>query len=375
MSDQRINRLIEEALDLRYSRRRIAKRASALGLSASAVGAILTATTGGAQEASPAASPAADAEAFPEDIVAKAQEEGKVVLYTSLDTKIVEAIIQGFMDRFDIEVEFFRAGSAEVSIKVLQEAEAGRLGADVIDASDVAAFFVMKDRGILAEYESPFRATIDASLMDTDAAWTACRLTHGVTQWNTELLTEEPPRTWADLADPAWQGKLATWLDAGGSHVPRLFAIASGLGWDVLENIAKNEPLYIDSPQALTQLIEQGERAVGFAQNDNLAWRSELQLNPTDYLFPEDGVAVEIGAVGKANGSPHPNAGQLLLNWWLSDFGQLQFVQGGKYSPRSDMEPPEGSPPLSEIKQFPIDYQEYEENREEIIDRMMSIFG
>lgn len=372
MNDQGVNRLIDEALELRYSRRRIGQRAAVLGLSASAISAVLAATSG-AQEASPSA--VSDAEAYPEDVVAQAQEEGSVVLYTSLDTQIVEAIIAPFEERFDIEVEFFRAGSADVSIKVLQEAEAGRLGADVIDISDVAAFFSMKDRGYLEEYESPFRATIDPSLMDPDATWTACRLTHGLHQWNTELLKEEPPQTWAALADPAWQGQLATWIDPGGSEVPRLFAVASGLGWELLERIAENNPLYIDSPQSLTQLLEQGERAVGFAQNDNLAWRSKREGNPTHYLFPQDGAAVEIGAVGKAKDSPHPNAGLLLLNWWLGNEGQAELARGGKYSSRTDIASPEGSPPLAEINQFPIDYEEYEANREEIIDRLKSIFG
>lgn len=374
MSDQRISRLVNEALELGHSRRQVLRRAAALGLSAPVLGAALGPAGARAQEASPAASPVADSEAYPADVVQQAQQEGRVVLYTSLDTTIVEAIITPFMERFGVEVEYFRAGSSDVSIRVLQEAEAGRLAADVIDISDVSAFLVMKERGILAQYESPYRATIDPSLMDPDATWTACRLTHAITQWNTSL-TQDPPRTWAALADPAWQGQLATWTDPGGSEVPRLFAVASHLGWELLEQIGQNQPLAGDSPQALTQLLEQGERAAGFAQNDNIAWRSKLDGRPTDYLFPEDGVPVEIGAVGKAEGSPSPNAGLLLLNWWLGNVGQTELVAGGKYSPRSDIQPPQGNPPLSEINQVPINYQEYQANREEIFDRVKRIFG
>lgn len=50
MSDERIEVLVREAATLRYSRRQILRRASALGLSASALGAVL-ATTGTAARA------------------------------------------------------------------------------------------------------------------------------------------------------------------------------------------------------------------------------------------------------------------------------------------------------------------------------------
>lgn len=340
-------------------------------------------TTGAPAAAQPTAAPAAvpkspapasSSDAYPADVIEKARREGKAVLYTSLDTKIVDSILAPFKERFGIEVEYFRAGSAQVSGKALQEAEAGKLGADVLDISDVAAFLVMKERGILEPYESPFRKTIDKGLMDPDGTWTACRLTQAVFQYNTNLV-KEPARTWAALGDASWQGKLAYFNGPGGDGVPRLYAIASHLGWDVLERIGKNQPLRADTPQTLTQLLEQGERGFAFAQNDNIAWRSRAEGRPTDFLFPDDGTPTEPGAVGKVKNSPHPNAGLLLLNWWLGDEGQKLLVQGGKYSSRSDIDPPTDMPPLAKLKLLTTDYVEYQKNRDEILRRMGSIFG
>lgn len=328
-----------------------------------------------------AASPAQQAPAaagggdpYPADVVEKAKKEGKVVLYTSLDTKIVDSIIAPFKDKFGLQVEYFRAGSAEVSGKVLQEAEAGKLGADVIDASDVGAFLAMKQRGVLEPYESPFRKTIDRGLMDPDGLWTASRLTQAVFQWNTNTVTE-PPKTWAALGDPAWQGKLAFFSGPGGDGAPRLYAVASRINWETLEKIGKNQPLRSETPQALTQLLEQGERGLAFAQNDNIAWRSKSDGRPTSFLFPEDGVPTEPGAVGKAKNSPNPNAGLLFLNWWLGDDGQKLLVKGGKYSSRSDLDPPTDMPPLAKIRVLTTDYADYQQNRGEILKRMGTIFG
>ena len=57
--------------------------------------------------------------------LAKAKAEGKVPLYTSLDTKIVDSVIGPFKDKYGIDVEYFRGGSDDVTSKVLAEADAG----------------------------------------------------------------------------------------------------------------------------------------------------------------------------------------------------------------------------------------------------------
>ena len=52
----------------------------------------------------------------PADIdLAKAKAEGKVVLYTSLDTKIVDAVIKPFKDKYGIDVQYYRGGSNDVT--------------------------------------------------------------------------------------------------------------------------------------------------------------------------------------------------------------------------------------------------------------------
>ena len=75
------------------------------------------------------------------------------MLYTSLDIKIVDAVIKPFKDKHGIDVQYYRGGSNDVTSKVLSEAAAGRLQVDMVDASDLAAVLLMKERGLL----KPFR--------------------------------------------------------------------------------------------------------------------------------------------------------------------------------------------------------------------------
>ncbi len=308
--------------------------------------------------------------------MAKAKAEGKVTLYTSLDTKIVDAIVGPFKEKYGISVEYFRGGSADVTSKVLAEADAGRIQADMVDASDLAALLVMKERGLLLEKKSDAEAVISADLRDPDGTWMADRLTQGVIQYNAnEFGGDKAPKTWKDLTQPEFKGRLTFFSSANGDGAPRLYTMAQHLGWELLEALAANEPIRVASPQLVTQVLESGERGAAFATNDNIAWRSKQQGKPTDYVYPPEGVPTEPGAVGLVKGSASPNAAFLFHEFWMGKEAQELLVKGGKYSSRTDVAPPTGSPPLDKIKLLTLDYAEYKNKRQDILQRMTDVFG
>ena len=308
--------------------------------------------------------------------MAKAKAEGKVTLYTSLDTKIVDAIVGPFKEKYGISVEYFRGGSADVTSKVLAEADAGRIQADMVDASDLAALLVMKERGLLLEKKSDAEAVISPDLRDPDGTWMADRLTQGVVQYNVnEFGGDKAPKTWKDLTKPEFKGRLTFFSSANGDGAPRLYTMAQHLGWELLEALAANEPLRVASPQLVTQVLESGERGAAFATNDNIAWRSKQQGKPTDFVYPPEGVPTEPGAVGLVKGSASPNAAFLFHEFWMGKEAQELLVKGGKYSSRTDVAPPTGSPPLDKIKLLTLDYAEYKNKRQDILQRMTDVFG
>jgi len=308
--------------------------------------------------------------------IEKAKDEGKVSLYTSLDTKIVDAIVASFKEQYGIDVEYFRGGSADVSGRVLAESDAGNLQADIVDASDVGAFLVMKEKGLLKPYRSPVAESVPAELRDPDDLWVADRLTQAVIQYNTEALGDlAPPTRWQDLTAPEYEGKLTFFSSSNGDGAPRLYTLAEKFGWELLEGFAANEPLRVETPQLITQTLENGERAAAFGTNDNIAWRSKKEGKPTDYVYPAEGVPTELGAVGLIEGAEHPNAAMLFYDWWMGEEGMKLLIEGGKYSSRTDLDPPEGNPPLSELELLVPDYQQYQSTRTEILERMANTFG
>lgn len=320
---------------------------------------------------------AAGAPTRPSEIdLGKAKAEGKVVLYTSLDTKIVDSIVSPFKAKYGISVEYYRGGSADVTSKLLAEADAGRIQADMVDASDLAALLVMKERSLLLGKKSDADSAVSSSLRDPDGTWIADRLTQAVIQYNAkEFHGANAPKSWEDLANPAISGRLTYFSSANGDGAPRLYTLARQFGWKLLENLAANKPLRVATPQLVTQILESGERGAAFATNDNIAWRSKVTGKPTDYIYPAEGVPTEPGAVGLVRNSPHPHASFLFHEYWMGKEAQKLLVDGGKYSSRVDVEPPKGSTPLGQIKLITLDYAEYKRDRQDILERMTKVFG
>ena len=73
--------------------------------------------------------------------------------------------------------------------------------------------------------------------------------------------------------------------------------------------------------------------------------------------------------------SSRPHAAALFFEWWMSPQGQAILVKGGKYSSRTDVDPPTGSTPLAKLKLLTLDYAEYKRDRTKILNQMTTIFG
>ena len=72
----------------------------------------------------------------------------------------------------------------------------------MVDASDLAALLLMKERGLLKPFKSKSIEAVAAELRDPDGTWITDRLTQAVIQYNTKEFGAKPPASWADLGKP-----------------------------------------------------------------------------------------------------------------------------------------------------------------------------
>src|SRR3954447_14497329 len=81
-----------------------------------------------------------------------AKREGKVVWYTSTPIEQGQKIVDLFQKETGIKVEMFRSGGSAILRRFQQEADAGRIAAAGLTASDPAASAVLTRKGVFVPF-------------------------------------------------------------------------------------------------------------------------------------------------------------------------------------------------------------------------------
>jgi iron(III) transport system substrate-binding protein len=141
-------------------------------------------------------------------IVAAAKKEGTLTLYTTIAEKDLPAIIKPFEEKYGVKVSVWRAGTDKVLQRAIQEARAGRHDVDAVHFGSPEMEALAREK-ILAPVSSPVHADLLAGSVPKHRQWAATILSVWVQAYNTTAVKkDELPKTWRDLLDPRWKGKL-----------------------------------------------------------------------------------------------------------------------------------------------------------------------
>src|SRR6185295_20217524 len=89
-------------------------------------------------------------------VVAAAKKEGKVVVYSALDTKAATPLIKDFSALYpDVKVEYNDMNSTEIYNRFIAEVASGQGSADVVWSSAMDLQVKLVDEGNAATYASP----------------------------------------------------------------------------------------------------------------------------------------------------------------------------------------------------------------------------
>jgi iron(III) transport system substrate-binding protein len=138
-----------------------------------------------------------------------ARGEGRLEWYTSMSAPISEPVEKAFEAKYSgVEINRYRASSEAVTQRITQEARAGTAGADVVETNGTEMLTYQNAGNILIPYTtSPYRRSIPK--FGRFATWTADRIEHFIVAWNTNLAGGDRPKSYEDLANDKWKGKIA----------------------------------------------------------------------------------------------------------------------------------------------------------------------
>jgi len=270
-------------------------------------------------------------------LIEAAKKEGKVVWYTTL---IVNQAIRPLKEAFEktypgIELQYARADEAPTAAKILAEAQASRLQADIFDG--ISNMVPLKRAGLVVPHGSPSAGKIPAELKDQQGYWISILLYVFSPGINTTLVSkDQAPKTYQDLLDPRWRGKMA-WnpgsiAGALGFVGATLMSMGDARGMDYLKALSAQRIVNIEaSSRAILDQVIAGEYPIGLMMFNHHTVINAQQGAPSDWIKLEP-VPVALDAVAILKDAPHPNAAKLLVDFLTSEDGQ-RVLQKADYLP------------------------------------------
>jgi iron(III) transport system substrate-binding protein len=205
---------------------------------------------------------------------------------------------------------------------VLQENRAGRFTVDVVETNGPELESLHREQ-ILQAVKSPHHADLIAPAIRPHGEWVGTRLNVFVQAYNTKLVKkDELPKTWEDLRDPKWKGRLgieqedSDWLagifgELGEARGEKLFR----------DIVATNGVSARKGHTLLTQLVASGEVPLALTVYNYKAQQLKTEGAPIDWFTIGDAIARPNG-IGVARNAPHPHAAVLFYDFELSEEGQ-----------------------------------------------------
>lgn len=312
-------------------------------------------------------------------LVEAAKKEGKVVWYTSLALPSSTMIANLFMNKYrGIEVEVHRTGSQRVLQRVMQEVSAGIKNVDIIHTSDGGHFVLLKKKTLLAKYAPRGLESFPSGFKDKDGYYYGMRATLSVIAYNPKVVTDkEAPKTWKDLLDPKWRGKMVTAHPSySGIIATHVQAIVNLYGWDYFKELARNKLHLVQSANDPAGVVASGERPVGANGAEYFYYKTMKQGNPLKIVYPKEGIPLVVSPVAIAKDAPHPSASKLFMDFiFTKESLQTMADREGLYTGHPDVTYPKDKPRLKELNLLSVDAEQLEEKNAEIKKRFVEFFG
>jgi iron(III) transport system substrate-binding protein len=310
--------------------------------------------------------------------LAPASAEQKLVIYSANDSTLNDLVAAAFTKETGIKVDMVSAGSG-VLVKRVQ-AEKDNPQGDVIWG--ISRSLLQTNKAYYAPYASKENAAIPAEFLDPDHLWTGTNLQLLVVIKNTKLLPGgEGPKTWEDLLDPKYKGKISFTDPANSGSA---FANATVLvehwgggdaGWVKLKALFANLKV-LNRSTLVFQGVGTGEYALGISlEYAGALWASNGA--PVVNVYPSDGTLVSMEGVAILKGDPNPEAAKAFVDYInRKDVCEMMLKATFRRPSRQDIDLAAfagNMPALSSLKLLPYDEEGWTAKRSETLEKIKEL--
>ena len=283
-----------------------------------------------------------------EKTLGAAKREGEISFYGSQGYEKIFEVFQRRYPEIKVTSNTMRQGS-EHGQAVMSERRAGKYIVDLFIDGVVTPNVVFYKANILEPIQPQL---ILPEVVDESKWWMAGKYNYADEEgkhifafngeiqpyfaYNSKLVNPNEFKSYWDLLDPKWKGKMAVLDPAVGGPVAtplRFLYHTPGLGPEYLKRLLTEMDLAASrDPFQIVNWLAAGKYAISLftAANRSNIPEAKKQGLPVDWFPPKsfkEGVILSSasGNVGLINRAPHPNAARVAINWLLSREGQILY--------------------------------------------------
>jgi len=289
-----------------------------------------------------------------ERVLASAKQEATVTVITSArGTAGRQALTEPFQKKYGITVEYLGGTASENAARVKTERGAGKYLWDVLVEGTSPFILDYKPTGAL----DPIEPALILPEVKEGKNWLGGKLEFfekdrlGVAMigytlapvWiNTNMARPDEIRSYRDLLDPKWRGKIVAIDPRGrgpGEATFSFFYQHKELGPDFIRALAKQELILSRDYTFPSTATGQGKYPICLACSTTDALplkKAGVPIQPVDPRNVKEGgyLTTSNSAVGLLNRAPHPNAAKVYINWLLTKEGQTELARSQDYASR-----------------------------------------
>jgi iron(III) transport system substrate-binding protein len=286
-------------------------------------------------------------------LVQRARAEGTLHFYTVPPDASVRRVVEGFTKRFGVQATWTRFGTAALQNRFGAEVSAGNPLADLILLSNSPWFGdAVQKQWILG----PGAAGIPGWPVNkvpplypkkflTNSRTAVVQLQPSGIMYNKNQVSEaEAPKTWEDLLDPKWRGRIIlTDPTSSPAFVDLWWAVSRrNGGMSYVERLREQAKRLYPGVAPLTQALASGEAAIAVPGVPSILQPLADRGAPIAMNMPGVTTGPE-AVIGITRDARHPNAARLFAYWLLTPGGQAALnADPGSISPWNVRTIPDG---------------------------------
>jgi iron(III) transport system substrate-binding protein len=260
-------------------------------------------------------------------LIAGAKKERVVNIYSSITVDDMKVISGGFEKKYGVKLQAWRASSESILQRALVEARGGRHEVDAIETSAAEMESLYREQ-MLQEVKSPHLADIVPAAIRPHRQWVGDRLNIISAGYNTNLVKKQDvPKSYEDLLDPKWKGKLTIEADDAVWFGTLVTAMGEEKALKFFRDLVRTNGLGLRKGHTLiANLIVSGEVPYALTVYHYKAEQLKRSGAPIDWEVLPPGVARFLGA-GVLKRAPHPHAAVLFFDFMMHDAQALLVDQ------------------------------------------------